>query len=331
MIEKIEGEFMKRINFAVSIGSNMTSIYKAGVGDVLHDKSCLVTGIKGKHEVAVSVGNDAYTSGLEYKKVVENGSIDFSLAELMLGEYFKKVEITKKDGVMFLVSLDNMRLASEFKNLAYALGVNYVKVIPHIVASAYGFEIEKFRKSFLIVDIGVNTEVAIINNGRILSGATVYNGGGNIDNKIAKYIYDEKSIELSKESAEKVKNEIATLYPNDIRTIDVDGFIKDTTEYSTVTISSSDIFGLVVEEYMSIASAIVQILSTLDNEVNQDIKKHGIYLCGASSKIAGLSKFLKIKLNLDSYIYKPESITMIGAGQILDDPENIDRIVLENQ
>lgn len=322
---------MKRINFAVSIGSNMTSIYKAGVGVVLHDKSCLVTGIKGKHEVAVSVGNDAYTSGLEYKKVVENGSIDFSLAELMLGEYFKKVEITKKDGVMFLVSLDNMRLASEFKNLAYALGVNYVKVIPHIVASAYGFEIEKFRKSFLIVDIGVNTEVAIINNGRILSGATVYNGGGNIDNKIAKYIYDEKSIELSKESAEKVKNEIATLYPNDIRTIDVDGFIKDTTEYSTVTISGSDIFGLVVEEYMSIASAIVQILSTLDNEVNQDIKKHGIYLCGASSKIAGLSKFLKIKLNLDSYIYKPESITMIGAGQILDDPENIDRIVLENQ
>ena len=322
---------MKRINFAVSIGSNMTSIYKAGVGVVLHDKSCLVTGIKGKHEVAVSVGNDAYTSGLEYKKVVENGSIDFSLAELMLGEYFKKVEITKKDGGMFLVSLDNMRLASEFKNLAYALGVNYVKVIPHIVASAYGFEIEKFRKSFLIVDIGVNTEVAIINNGRILSGATVYNGGGNIDNKIAKYIYDEKSIELSKESAEKVKNEIATLYPNDIRTIDVDGFIKDTTEYSTVTISSSDIFGLVVEEYMSIASAIVQILSTLDNEVNQDIKKHGIYLCGASSKIAGLSKFLKIKLNLDSYIYKPESITMIGAGQILDDPENIDKIVLENQ
>lgn len=322
---------MKRINFAVSIGSNMTSIYKAGVGVVLHDKSCLVTGIKGKHEVAVSVGNDAYTSGLEYKKVVENGSIDFSLAELLLGEYFKKVEITKKDGVMFLVSLDNMRLASEFKNLAYALGVNYVKVIPHIVASAYGFEIEKFRKSFLIVDIGVNTEVAIINNGRILSGATVYNGGGNIDNKIAKYIYDEKSIELSKESAEKVKNEIATLYPNDIRTIDVDGFIKDTTEYSTVTISSSDIFGLVVEEYMSIASAIVQILSTLDNEVNQDIKKHGIYLCGASSKIAGLSKFLKIKLNLDSYIYKPESITMIGAGQILDDPENIDKIVLENQ
>lgn len=322
---------MKRINFAVSIGSNMTSIYKAGVGVVLHDKSCLVTGIKGKHEVAVSVGNDAYTSGLEYKRVVENGSIDFSLAELMLGEYFKKVEITKKDGVMFLVSLDNMRLASEFKNLAYALGVNYVKVIPHIVASAYGFEIEKFRKSFLIVDIGVNTEVAIINNGRILSGATVYNGGGNIDNKIAKYIYDEKSIEISKESAEKVKNEIATLYPNDIRTIDVDGFIKDTTEYSTVTISSSDIFGLVVEEYMSIASAIVQILSTLVNEVNQDIKRHGIYLCGASSKIAGLSKFLKIKLNLDSYIYKPESITMIGAGQILDDPENIDKIVLENQ
>lgn len=309
----------------------MTSIYKAGVGVVLHDRSVIVTGLKGKHEVAVSVGEDAFTSGMEYRKVVENGNIDFSLAELMLGEYFKKVEITKRDGVLFLVSLDDMQLASEFKNLAYALGVNYVQVIPHIVATAYGFEIEKFRKSFLIVDIGVTTEVAIINNGRILSGATIYNGGGNIDKKIARYIYEEKGIELSRESAERVKNEIASLYPNDIRSIEVDGFIKDTTEYSSVTISSQDIFGLVIEEYSNIASAILQILSTIDSEVNQDIKRHGIYLCGASSKIAGLEKFLKVKLNLNSYIYKPDAITMIGAGQILDDRDNITKIVLENQ
>lgn len=322
---------MKRINFAVNIGSNMTSIYKVGVGVVLHDRSVVVTGIKGKHEIAISVGEDAYTSGMDFRKVVSNGSIDFSLAELMLGKYFERVGITKKDGVVFLVSLDNMQLAGEFKNLAYALGVNYVQVIPHMIATAYGFEIEKIRKSFLIVDIGVNTEIGIINNGRILSGATVYNGGGNIDEKIANFIYNEKGIELSRESAERVKNELATLYPNDIRSLDIGGFIKDTTEYSTVTISSSDIFGIVVEEYSNVASAIVQILSTLDSEVNEDIKRHGIYLCGASSKIAGLSKFLKVKLNLDSYIYKPDAITMIGAGQILDDNENIEKIVLENQ
>lgn len=322
---------MKKINFAVSIGNSMTTIYKAGVGVVLHDRSCLVTALKGKHEVAYSVGEDAFTSGMEYRKVVENGRIDFTLAELMLGEYFKRVEITKKDGLLFLVSLDNMKLVPEFKNLAYSLGINYVQVIPSIVSTAYGFEIEKFRKSFLIVDIGANTEVAVINNGRIFAGATIYGGGNNIDEKIAKYIYDEKGIELSKESAEKVKNELSTLYPNDIRSLEVNGFIKDTTEYATVSISSTDIFGIVVEEYSNIASSILKLLSGLDSEVNQDIKKHGIYLCGSSSKIAGLEKFLKVKLDLNSYIYKPESITMIGAGQILDDPQNIERIVLENQ
>lgn len=322
---------MKKINFAVSIGNSMTTIYKAGVGVVLHDRSCLVTALKGKHEVAYSVGEDAFTSGMEYRKVVENGRIDFTLAELMLGEYFKRVEITKKDGLLFLVSLDNMKLVPEFKNLAYSLGINYVQVIPSIVSTAYGFEIEKFRKSFLIVDIGANTEVAVINNGRIFAGATIYGGGNNIDEKIAKYIYDEKGIELSKESAEKVKNELSTLYPNDIRSLEVNGFIKDTTEYATVSISSTDIFGIVVEEYSNIASSILKLLSGLDSEVNQDIKKHGIYLCGSSSKIAGLEKFLKVKLDLNSYIYKPESITMIGAGQILDDPQNIEKIVLENQ
>ena len=202
--------------------------------------------------------------------------------------------------------------------------------MPSIVATADGFEIEKFRKSFLLVDIGVNTEVAVINNGRIITGATVFNGGDNIDNRIAEYIYQEKGIELSKESAERVKNELATLLPNDVRSITVDGFIKDTTEYSSVTITSTEIFNIFVEEYSAITSAILQVISSISNEANVDIKHHGVYLCGASSKIAGIEKFLKVKLNLDSIVYKPNSVTMIGAGQLLDNPMDISRVVAEN-
>lgn len=321
---------MKKIEFAISIGSNNTHIYKAGVGVVLSDRSVVVTGIKGKKEIALAVGMDAVTSGMEYRKVVNNGEIDFTLAELMLREYLKKVEIGRKDGVVFLVSMDDMKLAHEYKNLAYALGINTVYLIPSVIASAYGFEIENIRKSYLIVDIGVNTEIAIINNGRIVTGATVYNGGNNIDEKIAQYIYDTKGIELSKESAEKVKNELASLLPNDVRSIVIDGFIKDTTEYSSVTITSDEIFGIVIEEYSAIAMAILQILSSIDTEINQDIKRHGIYLCGASSKIVGIEKFFKVKLDLDSYKFKPNAITMIGAGQILDNPQVIEKIVLEN-
>jgi actin-like ATPase involved in cell morphogenesis len=247
-----------------------------------------------------------------------------------LKEYLKKVEISKKDGVVFLVSMDDMRLAHEYRNLAYSLGINTVYVIPSVIASAYGFEIENMRKSYLIVDIGVNTEIAIINNGRIVTGATVYCGGNNIDKKIAEYILENKGIELTRESAEKVKNEIATLLPNDIRSISIDGFIKDTTEYSTVNITSTDIFGMVVEEYTHIANEIVELLASCGTEINQDIKRHGIYLCGASSKICGLEKFLKVKLDLDSFKYKPECITMVGAGQLLDSPMDIVKTVKEN-
>lgn len=321
---------MKKVNFAVSLGSNMTSIYKVGVGVVLHDRSAIVTTLKGKREVAMYVGDDAITSGFEYKRIFDDGRIDFSLAELMLGEYFKKIEITKKDGVMFLVALEEMQFAMEYKNLAYSLGINNVYVIPSILATTYGFEIENFRKSFLLCDIGVNTEIAVINNGRIITGATIACGGDNIDKKILNYILEEKGIELNKESAEKVKNEIATLLPNDERSITVDGFIKDTTEYSTVTIKSSDIFGMVVEEYGNIVNGILQLLSSCTNEINQDIKKHGVYFCGASSKIVGLEKFVKVKLDLNSFVYKPDSVTMIGAGQLLDSPMAMEKVILEN-
>ncbi|MBE5736525.1 MAG: hypothetical protein E7356_04165 [Clostridiales bacterium] len=321
---------MKKINFAVSMGSNVTSIYKAGVGVVLSDKTALVTALKGKREVAVHVGADAVTSGLEYKRVIKDGNIDFTLAELLLGEFFKRIEIGKKDGVVFLVPLEDMKLMYEYKNLAYALGVNNVEVIPSVIATTYGFEIENFRKSFLICDIGVNTEIAVVNNGRIISGATVISGGENIDNKIINYILDDRGIEISKECAERVKNELVTLLPNDIRSITVDGFIKDTTEYSTVSISSTDLFGLVVEEYSVIASAILQLLSSCNNEINQDIKKHGIYLCGASSKVVGIDKFFEVKLDLKSIVYKPDCVTMIGAGQLLDSPIALEKVVAEN-
>jgi len=321
---------MKKINFAVSMGSNVTSIYKAGVGVVLNDKTALVTTLKGKYEIAVHVGEDAITCGLEYKRVIENGNIDFTLAELLLREFFKKIELGKRDGVVFLVPLEDMKFAGEYKNLAYALGINTVDIIPSIMATTYGFEIENFRKSFLLCDIGVNTEIAVINNGRIISGATVFNGGDNIDKKIIEYICEDRGIEVSKETAEKVKNELITLLPNDKRSICVDGFIKDTTEYSTVKISSSDIFGIVVEEYGAIASAILQLLASCNTEVNQDIKKHGIYLCGASSKVVGIEKFFKVKLDLESYVYRPKSVTMVGAGQLLDSPESLKKVIIEN-
>ena len=321
---------MKRINFAVSMGSNVTSIYKAGVGVVLNDKTALVTTLKGKREVAMYVGEDAITSGFEYRKVIENGKIDFTLAELLLREYFNKIEIGKKDGVVFLVPLEDMKLSGEYRNLAYALGVNNVAVIPSIIATTYGFEIENFRKSFLLCDIGVNTELAVINNGRIVSGATVYNGGDNIDEKIINFVMEDKGIEISKVTAEKVKNELATLLPNDERSITIDGFIKGTTEYSSVQITSSDIFGFVVEEYSTIANAILQLMASNNNEINQDIKKHGIYLCGASSKVVGIEKFLKVKSDLNSFVYKPDTVTMVGAGQLLDSVIDLEKVIAEN-
>ena len=321
---------MKNYNFIISMGSNVTSIYKAGVGVVLSDRTALVTALKGKHEVAVYVGEEAVTSGVEYKTVFNDGNVDFTLAELLLNEYFKKIEIGKRDGVIFLVSLDSMELAGEYKNLAYALGVDNVEVIPSIMATAYGFEIENIRKSFLLCDIGINTEIAIINNGRIVTGATVYNGGNNIDLKIMNYVLEDKCIEISKSSAEKVKNELATLLPNDERTLTIDGFIKDTTEYASVSITSTDIFDFVLQEYSSIATAITQILSTCNNEINQDIKRHGIYLCGASSKVVGIEKFFKVKLDMECFRYRPEAVTMLGAGQLLDSPLALDKVIKEN-
>ena len=321
---------MRKFDFAISMGSNVTSIYKADVGVVLSDKTALVTALKGRKEIATHVGNEAVSSGLEYKKVFSNGQLDFTLAELLLAEFFKKVEISKRDGIVFLVSLEDMKLSSEYRHLAYALGINNVEVIPSIIATAYGFEIENLKNSFLLCDIGSNTEIAIINNGRIVTGATVFNGGDNIDRRIAEKVYDEQLVNLGSTLSEYVKNELATLLPNDERTVVVHGFINNTTEQAQVQISSSEVFEIIVEEYGMIADAILDILSGCTSEVNADIRKHGIYLCGASSKIVGIEKFFKLKLGLDSYVYRPDTVTMVGAGQLLDTPLELDRIIREN-
>ncbi len=321
---------MKKIKFAVQIGNSVTSIYKAGVGVVLTERSVVVTGIKSKREVAIAVGDDAIASGIEYRRVIENSKIDFSLAKLMLEHFFKKTGISHRDGIVILVSFDDMKRANEYKKLAYSLGINSVAVIPSMIATAYGFEIDGYAKNYLLVDIGINTEIAIVNNGRIVSGATVYNGGYNIDKKIIEYFYKEKGLDISKDVSERVKKELATLIPDDIRSITINGFIKDTTEYTSVSVTSKDIFNIFVDEYSTIARSILQLISTCDIDINNDIKRHGIYLCGASSRVTGIEKFFKAKLNLDAFRYKEFSVTMIGAGQILDSPETLRNVILEN-
>ena len=57
----------------------------------------------------------------------------------------------------------------------------------------------------------------------------------------------------------------------------------------------------------------------------------GVNIGIASSKINGIDKFFRVKLDLETFKYKPDSVTMIGAGQILDDPTVIDKIVGEQR
>ena len=43
-----------------------------------------------------------------------------------------------------------------------------------------------------------------------------------------------------------------------------------------------------------------------------------------------MEKFFKLKLNLDAYVYRPDTVTMVGAGQLLDSPLELDKVIREN-
>ncbi len=328
-----------RYNYAIELGGANTTIYARGQGFVLKEPTLVAveSGVEGYKVRAV--GDEAKKLVWKTQDEVEvfspivNGVIEnFEYAEFMVETFFKKVKFRRASNVLVLIpcGLKDEEKANYY-SLFEKLGFNEVSLLPSVICSLVGHGVNILSpKASMIVDIGgMTTDIAVVNLGSIFKGVTLGIGGKGMDIAISNALAMAKDgVLIGLPTAERVKNEIGSLYKNDMLNMEVMGMDTNLNVPKTRIVSSKDVRH-VLEAYMDeIVRTVNVTINTLPPEISADIIKNGVIFTGGVSQLTGLDEFLKTNLTYNFTISdEAANEPMIGAGKLLSDEALLGKIL----
>ena len=315
----------------MDLGTSHTSIYKQGFGLVLREPTVAAAD--------KSSGERYY--GQDAKKLIgkttENLSIIFPVFEGMVVDvdaasglirHFLSKVVKKtffKQSITLLMTIPCGLAAQEresFEEAAFKAGVREVYLMESPIASAIGFDehIDKDAPLFVADIGGGNTDMAVVSLEGIISGCSLSVGGNNIDTGIIDYLKGEYGLRVGLLSAEKIKVQIASLYPNDNTSMMISGRSASTGSPESMLLSAKNVNPILEYYYGKIMDAMESVLNSLPPEISAEVSERGVFLCGGGSSVLGLDKFVYKRLQIPVRIAdEPSYVTILGAGKILAD------------
>ena len=335
---------MVNYNLAIELGSSNTVIYMAGIGVVLKEPSLVAIQTINNKKSLLCVGSAAKNligktneSVDIISPVIESEIVNFNMCKLMLKTFLDKVApsglFKKRNKVVFILPCGISKIEKKkFIQLAYALNINVVGLIPASVCALIGMEVEETDPySHMIINIGGgSTDIAIVNNNHIIRGATINVGGNNIEFNIGEYLKNKLNAMFGSNTLEEIKNQAGSMLKNDISSVTCFGTDLTTRERKKVRILSQDIYPVLETAINKICEASEAVLDMCSTEVLKDIHRFGIYICGGLSNITGIDKFIGNKLKLPVYVdVDPDSSVIMGAGNLLNNPVLLNNVLIE--
>ena len=336
---------MSNVMLALKIGSGTTTIYKQNEGFLLKEPSLVaISGSpRGKEVIAVGLeakrlqgksGEDGAISVVApiYEGVITNTE----LATQMLKEFIEKVCPKKlfKPNLRAIVCVPLGLTISEklaFEQACYHAGISDCLLIPSVVCSAIGKGIEIGSETAnMVVNIGAGcTDIAVVMQNSLVSGVNVGMGGANIDKGIEQQLLAKFNLIISDTTAEKIKKEIGSLYKTDSGEISVSGQDSISREAKQITITAADIYPAIEHYYSKIAESIASVLASCSPDVAADVSRAGITFVGGDSKIIGLEKYFKTKLNINAKASDDaDDLDILGAAELLESPDMLKKVLL---
>ena len=334
---------MASILLAIKLGSTTTTIFRQGDGLVLKEPSLIAVAGNIKEREIKAIGYEAQrlvgrsSSNIKVVSPVVNGVINnVDLATAMLRGFVRKVCPDKlfKPSIRAVVCVPLGISEADKKiiqKVCYSAGISDCIIMPAIICSAIGLDLDlegKYGK--LVVNIGGGcTNIAVIANNSIINGISASIGGTKINTAIEKYVLDKYNLQISNSTAEKLKQDIASLFETYTATTDIDGIDVITKENKTVAITSHEIYPIMDYHYNKICQAIETVVNMCPPDIISDIYKDGGYFGGSQIIYPGLEKYLKKKLNMPIHISDKSKTDIWGAGKLLDDPLWLKKILLQ--
>ncbi len=334
---------MSSILLAIKLGSTTTTIFRQGDGLVLREPSLIAISGSIKSREVKAIGYEAQqlvgrsSSTTHVIAPISHGQVNNSeLAGAMLRGFIRKVcpdKIFKPNIRAILCTPIGISLNEKkaFEKVCYSAGISDVTIMPAILCSAIGQNLdieEKYGK--LVVNIGGGcTNIAVIANNTILSGASISVGGTKISTAIEQFVAEKYNLKISSQNAEKIKNDIGSLFATYSTSTDVNGIDLTSSENRTVVITSQEIYPIMQQYFGKICDAIETLTNMCQPDIITDVYKSGVHISGSQCALPGLEKFFKQRLGMPAKISEVSKTDIWGAGKLLDDPILLKKILIQ--
>jgi len=343
--------FGKLINYfsndiAIDLGTANTVVYANGKGIILNEPS--VVAVKKEPngtERVLAVGKEAKemvgrTPGnITAIRPMKDGVIaDFEIAERMIRYFIKKSKNSRtifKPRIVIAVPHGITQVEKKaVKDAANDAGAREVYLIeePMSAAIGAGLPVQEAIGS-MIVDIGGGTtEVAVISLGGIVNSVSIKCGGDKLDAAISSYIKKKYSVLIGESSAENIKINYGSAYPqeNDSQKISIKGIDLITGIPTSIDITVEEIRESIKEPISLIVNAVKDALEQTPPELASDIVDNGIMLTGGGSQIKGLDTLISKETGLYVKVFdQPLLAVVLGAGKVLENLDFLSEVTIE--
>lgn len=329
-------------SIGIDLGTANTLVFVRGKGIVMREPS--VVAVNTRNEAVCSVGKEAKELiGRTPGSIVavcpmKDGVIaDFDIAATMLQALIKKAlrgTILTTASLLICVPLGATAVERRaVMEAAEKAGARPIRLVQAPIAAALGAGLSVLEPTgTMIVDIGGGiSEIAVISMGGIVSSRSVRVAGDAFDMAIVNYIRRKYSLLIGERTAETIKLEIGTAFPEPhTATMEIRGRNLLNGLPENITVTSEEVREALSEPLGRVIEAIRETLAHTPPELSADIIEQGITICGGGALLRGVDKLINRETGMPVYVAEyPLDCVAEGTGQILKNMEQYEDLLAE--
>jgi rod shape-determining protein MreB and related proteins len=330
-------------DLAVDLGTCNTLVYVCGRGVVLDEPSVVAIQRSGGSSRVVAVGQEAKQmvgrtpENITAVHPLQDGVIaDFDMAEALIRTCIERALGSKplvKPTIAVCVPhrLEDVERRA-IKDSAKSAGAREVHLVGKPIAAAVGCGMPISEPvGNIVMDIGGGTtEVGLVSLGGIVVTRSTQIGGNHFDRAIAEWIKSKHNVLVGARTSELIKIEIGCASPSEqARTKSIKGRDMSTGTAREIVLSSDDIADALAEPLAQIVEVLRDTLRESPPELASDIVDRGLVLCGGSSLLSGIDRYIRDQSGLPVVVAEdPRRAAAMGAGRLLEDAETLARVAL---
>lgn len=314
-----------KIELAIKFGSNEIIVYRKGRGIIARSSTYVATlksngkicayGDEAKHLYDIKASKYDLCQPVRGVDIVEP-----KLAVALLRHVINK-GLTDNGLIWALVAVPCAlpeRNLLEIEMLLQNSGVFKVIFVQNAVCVRANLTNMSDDAKVMVVDIGKYvTDISVSTKYEFLMGRNYLIGGIEMDCALQTYIEDNYSVYVDNEQTQSIKEEIASVYENDMYTVTFEA-INFQDEYQQVTMRANEARVAIIGVYNKIFDLIEESMESLPNQVLAEVKRNGIVFTGGVASIEGLVEYASKRLNIPSIVVEnPKDAVILGAGKLL--------------